>query len=118
MYNKKHLATLQEAGLFTETTFAVPLEGHGWYKTVPSAIREEAPYDLIIVDGPLAGRDDPRALAAYGEWGHSDTVWVFDDAHRQSEYNVAKKVAGNTREVQSIQDPDYPRKTFLLIPKN
>lgn len=116
-YNKKHLATLQEANLPIDTTFAVPLDGDGWYKTVPPNIDKEAPYDLVLIDGPVIGRDSPRALAAYKRWGHANTVWVFDDAQRQSEKQVALQMAGETRRVENIQDPNYARKTFLLIPK-
>jgi predicted O-methyltransferase YrrM len=115
-YSEKHLANLKEAGLPSDTTFAVPLDQEGaWYSRAPLAIDQEAPYDMVIVDGPITGRACTAALAAYERWGHPKTAWVFDDANREEELKAAMHVAGN-RMVRRIQDPQYPRTTILLIP--
>jgi len=113
-YNEKHLRNLQIAGLPVDTTFAVPLLSE-WYSQVPPEIDKEAPYDLVIVDGPIRGRDCPIALAAYKRWGHSGTAWVFDDANREEESRAAMIIAGN-RMIRRVQDPQYPRTTMILIP--
>lgn len=115
-YNEKHLANLKEAGLPTDTTFAVPLDQEGaWYSRVPLAIEQEAPYDMVIVDGPVSGRGCAAALEAYERWGHEETAWVFDDANREEELKAAMHVAGN-RMSRHVQDPQYPRTTMILIP--
>jgi len=117
-YAEKHFRNLQEAGLPIDTTIWMPLNKHSkWYSETAFGfeIRDEAPYDLIIVDGPVEGRASPAALAAYIRWGHPKTVWVFDDANREEELKAAMHVAGN-RMIRRIQDPQYPRTTILLIP--
>jgi len=116
LYNEKHLHNLQEAGLPVDTTFVVPLHGDsGWYSRVPLGIDNEAPYDLVIVDGPVEGRGCAAALAAYERWGHPHTAWVFDDANREEELKAAMSIAGN-RMIRRVQDPQYPRTTIVLIP--
>ena len=115
-YNTRHLLNLQEAGLPADTTFAVPIyPASDWYSRVPFAVESEAPYDLVIVDGPVAGRNCPYARVSYKRWGHPQTAWVFDDVNREEENKAAMSIAGN-RMIRRIQDPKYPRTTMILIP--
>jgi predicted O-methyltransferase YrrM len=120
-YAQNHLANLREAGLPTESTLTVPLQGHGWYTAIPDAVSREGPYDLIIVDGPVAGRGCPEAMAAYGALGYPQTAWVFDDVNRQEEMGATGQVQMMRGRpwLQSIiiQDPEYPRQTALLVPE-
>ncbi len=119
-YNTRHMRNLQEAGLPGESTFHVFLEGggeeHGWYEIVPPELDAEAPYDLVIVDGPVVARDCPYAVAAYKRWGHPKTAWVFDDVNRRPEREAALSVFKSGMQIRYISDPDYPRATSILIP--
>ena len=115
-YAEKHLENLQEAGLPQDSTYVLPLDPLSqWYDPIHRDIEREAPYDLVIVDGPIEGRACPTAIAAYIRWGHPGTAWVFDDVNREEELKAAMQVAGN-RMIRRVQDPQYPRTTILLIP--
>jgi predicted O-methyltransferase YrrM len=115
-YGEKHLANLREAGLPAETTFGAALDAHEWYHPVPPFIEALAPYDLVIVDGPVEGRASPPALAAYIRWGHPGTAWVFDDVNREQERAAAASISSAKMSMKFIRDPDYPRQTCVLIP--
>jgi predicted O-methyltransferase YrrM len=115
----KHLANLEEAGLPGNTTLSVYLDKESkWYSWIPGFIEEQAPYDLVIVDGPIEGRGCPRAVAAYERWGHPDTLWVFDDTNREEERKTAMRIAGKGMEIRVIKDPEYARETSILTPVN
>ncbi len=116
-YALKHLENLQETGLPLGGTYVLPLDRLSqWYEPIHQDIESAAPYDLVIVDGPVEARDCPDALAAYKRWGHAQTAWVFDDVNRQQEREAAASIANANMRMKIIRDPDYPRQTCLLIP--
>jgi hypothetical protein len=119
IYAQQHLENLRQAGLPTDSTFiSRQRPDTGWYAEIPAEIEAQAPYDLVVVDGPVMGRGCPAARCAYDRWRHARTAWVFDDVNRDDERKAALGVKSKGMHLIDllINDPDYPRTTLLLSP--
>lgn len=119
IYAQQHLENLRQAGLPTDSTFVSWLRPEtGWYAEISLEIDAQAPYDLVVVDGPVRGRGCSAALYAYDRWRHARTAWVFDDVNRDDERKAALEVKNRGIRLIDllIKDPDYPRTTLLLSP--
>ena len=97
--------------VYYNTEFSDP-EGiphqNGWYNPdiVKSFLDKIEKYDLILVDGPNAGKYGRGGFYTYLDWFETDIPIIFDDANRGGERILMEKVSEKLNRDYIILDDD------------
>jgi hypothetical protein len=115
----EHLTRLQQHGFNTSKHIICRLsQGDKFYLPEDMAPLHGRTFGLIVLDGPVGGRDSKSAMVTYSEIAKPKSLWLIDDTHRPSERAVAASIAKHQGcVIMEIYDGSFPRSSIILIPR-
>lgn len=93
------------------------LNAEGWYDDPKYDSSFSPAYDLILIDGPIKGRNTVDARTFYTWHSNEKTIFVIDDSNRVEEQQLVKHYSHGRIGVDIVDSVYRHRITTFLFPR-